>query len=72
MKNIVIKLIEKNKINGIYTKQKIEKAIPKKFRIPENVVKIENLLKKNNITILSEEEAKLRENKIDKLAREES
>ena len=34
-----------------------EKKIPKKFRIPENVLKVTNVLKQNNLTIVSEEEA---------------
>ncbi len=58
IKDIVTKLIEKYKIKGIYTKKIIEKGIPKKFRIPENVTKIENFLKKHKITVLSESEAK--------------
>ena len=58
LEEIVTKLIEKRKIDGVYTKKIIEKGIPKKFRIPENVIKVENFLKKNNIIILTEEEAK--------------
>ena len=58
LKEIVTKLIEKNKIKGIYTSKIIEKSLPKKFRIPENVAKVESFLKKNNITVLLEEEAK--------------
>ena len=57
LKNIVTKLIEKHKIDGVYTSKIIEKGVPKKFRIPENVLKVENFLKQNNFTILSEEEA---------------
>jgi len=55
-KKIITKLIEKNKINGIYTIKIIEKGIPKKFRLPENVSKVKEFLKKNKISILSEEE----------------
>ncbi len=57
IKGIVTKLIEKYKIDGIYTNKIIEKKIPKKFRIPENVLKVTNVLKQNNLTIVSEEEA---------------
>jgi len=57
VKGIVTKLIEKYKIDGIYTNKIIEKKIPKKFRIPENVLKVTNVLKQNNLTIVSEEEA---------------
>ena len=56
-KDIVKKLIEKHKVSGVYTSKIIEKGVPKKFRIPENVLKVENFLKKNKFTILSEEEA---------------
>ena len=56
LKDIVTKLIEKHKVDGTYTTKIIEKGVPKKFRIPENVSKVENFLKKNNITILTEEE----------------
>ena len=55
---IITKLIEKNKLDGIYTLKLIEKTIPKKFRINENVKKVESFLLKNNITILTEDEAK--------------
>ena len=72
VQNIVTKIIKKNKVNGIYTRVKIEKGIPKKFRIQENVIKVENFLRKNNITILSEEEAKEKENKILNITKEES
>ena len=58
LKEIVTKLIEKHKIDGIYTSKIIEKSVPKKFRIPENVAKVESFLKKNNITVLTEEAAK--------------
>ena len=56
IEKIVTKLIEKNKIDGIYTLKIIEKGIPKKFRVHENVLKIESILKKNKITIMTEEE----------------
>ena len=48
---VITKLIEKNKVDGIYTHEKIKKAIPKKFRFSENITKIEEVLKKNNIKI---------------------
>tara|TARA_Y100001970_G_scaffold61036_1_gene77781 strand:- start:1310 stop:3565 length:2256 start_codon:yes stop_codon:yes gene_type:complete len=57
IKDIIAKLLDKHKVDGIYTKKIIEKAVPKKFRIPENVLKVEEFLKSNNITIVSEEEA---------------
>ena len=57
LKNIITKLIEKHKVGGIYTTKIIEKSVPKKFRIPENVLKVESFLKKNNISILTEKEA---------------
>ncbi len=57
VKDVVTKLIEKYKIDGIYTNKIIEKKIPKKFRIPENVLKVTNVLKQNNLTIVTEEEA---------------
>jgi RNA polymerase primary sigma factor len=57
IKEVITKLLDKHKVDGIYTKKIIEKAIPKKFRIPENVSKVEVFLKKNNISILSEEAA---------------
>ena len=56
-KEIVTKLIGKHKKNGIYTLKIIEKAVPKKFRIPENVNKIYNILKSSDVTIVTEEEA---------------
>ena len=77
LKEIVTKLIEKHKIDGIYTSKIIEKSVPKKFRIPENVAKVENFLKKNNITVLTEEAAneikkkKIDENAIEKNLKEE-
>ena len=57
IKEVITKLLDKHKVDGIYTKKIIEKAVPKKFRIPENVSKVEVFLKKNNISILSEEAA---------------
>ena len=73
LKEIVTKLIEKHKIDGIYTSKIIEKSVPKKFRIPENVAKVENFLKKNNITVLTEEAAnEIKKKKIDKNAIEEN
>ena len=57
IKDIITKLIDKHKIDGIYTKKIIEKAVPKKFRIPENVLKVEAVLIKNKINIISEDEA---------------
>jgi|ETN01SMinimDraft_1059929.scaffolds.fasta_scaffold02002_6 RNA polymerase primary sigma factor len=76
LKEIVTKLIQKHKIEGTYTSKIIEKSIPKKFRIPENVAKVEGFLKKNNITVLTEEEAneiinkKINENAIEENAKE--
>ena len=58
IKEIFAKLINKHKIDGIYTQKIIEKAIPKKFRLEENVKKFTDLLTLNNIKIHSEEEAK--------------
>ena len=58
IKEIFVKLINKHKIDGIYTKKIIEKAIPKKFRLDENIKKFTNLITSNNIKIHSEEEAK--------------
>ncbi len=57
IKAIISKLLDKHKIDGIYTSKIIEKAVPKKFRIPENVLKVEEFLKNNKITIISEKEA---------------
>ena len=57
IKEIFTKLINKHKIDGIYTKKIIEKAIPKKLRLEENIEKFENFIKSNNIKIYSEEEA---------------
>ncbi len=58
IKEIFVKLINKHKIDGIYTQKIIEKAIPKKFRLDENIKKFTNLVTSNNIKIHSEEEAK--------------
>ena len=58
IKEIFTKLINKHKIDGIYTKKIIEKAIPKKFRLEENIKKFEDFISSNNIKIYSEEEAK--------------
>ena len=57
IQQIVTKLIEKYKIDGIYTSKVIEKGVPKRFRTSENVGKVENILRSNNITIVTEEEA---------------
>ncbi|MDC0625207.1 RNA polymerase sigma factor RpoD [Alphaproteobacteria bacterium] len=57
LKDVIAKLLDKNKVDGIYTSKIIEKAVPKKFRIPENISKVEDFLKNNNITIVSEKEA---------------
>ena len=57
IKDIIAKLLDKHKVDGIYTQKIIEKAVPKKFRVPENVLKVKNFLKNNNITIVSEDEA---------------
>ena len=54
---VITKLLEKHKIDGIYTQKIVQKAVPKKFRTPENVSKVEEFLKNNNINIVSEEEA---------------
>ena len=57
IKAVITKLLEKHKIDGIYTQKIVQKAVPKKFRTPENVSKVEEFLKNNNIKIVSEEEA---------------
>tara|TARA_Y100001970_G_scaffold8828_1_gene10273 strand:+ start:2154 stop:4379 length:2226 start_codon:yes stop_codon:yes gene_type:complete len=57
IKDVIAKLLEKHKIDGIYTRKIIEKAVPKKFRFQENVDKVEKFLSENNINIISEEEA---------------
>ena len=58
IKEIFAKLINKHKVDGIYTQKIIEKAIPKRFRLEENIKKFQNLITANNIKIHSEEEAK--------------
>ena len=58
IKEIFSKLINKHKVDGIYTQKIIEKAIPKKFRLEENIKKFNDLISSNNIKIYSEEEAK--------------
>ncbi len=58
IKEIFSKLINKHKIDGIYTQKIIEKAIPKRFRLEENIKKFQDLITSNNIKIYSEEEAK--------------
>ncbi len=58
LKEVFEKLITKNKIDGIYTLKIIEKAIPKKFRVPENIDKLTNLIISSKIKIHTEEEAK--------------
>ena len=57
IKEIFTKLINKHKVDGIYTKKIIEKAIPKKLRLEENIEKFENFIKSNDIKIHTEEEA---------------
>ncbi len=57
VKAIVTKLIEKHKIDGIYTLKIIEKAVPKKFREPDNVKQVVDFIKNSKINILSEVEA---------------
>ena len=58
IKEIFAKLINKHKVDGIYTQKIIEKAIPKKFRIDENIKKFKDLIISNDIKIYTEEEAK--------------
>ena len=58
IKDIFSKLIKKHKVDGIYTKKIIEKAIPKKLRLEENIKKFQDFIISNNIKIYSEEEAK--------------
>ena len=58
IKEIFAKLINKHKLDGIYTQKIIEKAIPKKFRLEENIKKFQELISSNNIKIYTEEEAK--------------
>jgi RNA polymerase primary sigma factor len=57
IKEIFTKLINKHKVDGIYTQKIIEKAIPKKFRLDENIEKFQELIASNNIKIYTEEEA---------------
>ncbi len=57
IKAVIAKLLDKHKVDGIYTLKIIEKAVPKKFRTPDNVSKVEKFLRNNNISIFSEEEA---------------
>ena len=57
IKGIFTKLIEKYKVDGIFTLKVIQKGIPKKLRIDENISKLEAFFIKNGIKILSEEEA---------------
>jgi len=56
IKDVVTKLIKKHKVSGHYTTRIVEKGIQKKYRTPENISRVENLLKKHGILILSEEE----------------
>ena len=58
IKEIFVKLLNKHKVDGIYTQKIIEKAIPKKFRLEENIKKFQDLITSNNIKIHTEEEAK--------------
>jgi len=58
IKEIFSKLINKHKVDGIYTQKIIEKAIPKKFRLEENIKKFKDFIISNNIKIYTEEEAK--------------
>ena len=58
IKEIFAKLINKHKVDGIYTQKIIEKAIPKRFRLDENIKKFQDFITSNNIKIYSEEEAK--------------
>ena len=58
IKEIFSKLINKHKVDGIYTQKIIEKAIPKRFRLEENIKKFQDLIIANDIKIYSEEEAK--------------
>ena len=68
IKEIFSKLINKYKVDGIYTQKIIEKAIPKKFRLEQNIKKFENFIVSNNIKIHSEEEA----NELISLAKEQT
>ncbi len=68
IKEIFTKLINKHKVDGIYTQKIIEKAIPKRYRIEENIKKFQDLITSNNINIYSEDEA----NELISLAKEQS
>ena len=57
IKEIFTKLINKHKVDGIYTQKIIEKAIPKKLRLEENIKKFLDFVTANNIKIYKEEEA---------------
>ena len=57
IKQIITKLIDKHKADGIYTPKIIEKSIPKRFRISENIKKLTEVLKSSGISIISNEEA---------------
>jgi len=57
IEDIIAKLLNKHKVDGIYTPKIIEKAVPKKFRNNENVEKITKVFKTTGISIISEEEA---------------
>ncbi len=58
IKEVLQKLLDKYKVDGIYTDKIIEKGIPKKFRNDENITKLKDLFISSNIKIYSEEEAK--------------
>ncbi len=58
IEEIFTKLINKHKVDGIYTQKIIEKAIPKKFRLDVNIKKFQDFLTSNNIKIYTENEAK--------------
>ena len=74
LKEFFEKLINKNKIDGIYTQKIIEKAIPKKFRESENIKKFQDLIIASNIKIYSEDEAKeiIKNNKSENLKSEDN
>ena len=58
IKEIFTKLINKHKVDGIYTQKIIEKAIPKRYRLEENINKFQDFIISNKIKIHTEEEAK--------------
>ncbi len=58
IKEIFEKLLNKYKVDGVYTLKIIEKGIPKKFRDEENIKKLENLFVNSKIKIYTEDEAK--------------